>query len=657
MILWIGTLFGTLLAFISGILYFFRLKSFNAGRGKTVEIANTIREASFTYLQKQYIVICCISLILSLLIMKIFGFIPSLFFISGVIASTVAGFFNMYVSLVANIRTVEAAKHNLASAFKVSIFSGVTASIVLHSCGLFVILLCVYIGDKCNVLNTGLICLGAGASLVSVFARLGGGIFTKGADVGADMVGKVEVSLPEDDCRNPAVIADNVGDNVGDCAGMSADLMESYVVSICAALLVTNLHTPLIICLSGLFACIIPVIFMRFDDAWKAMNRYFFSSAILFVAFMAVAVRFFKFITIKECVCLTIGVIVVSIILRITEYYTSTEYSPVKSVAKASTFGHGTNVIYGLAIAHESVVAPIITVIIGILSCYLISGLDGITYGILGIIALSPAVLVLDIFGPVTDNAGGIAEMSGLPNSVRTITDHLDAIGNTTKALTKGFAISSAIFTAVIMLHLFHADLQKIKYISLLHNLGGPQIICGLLYGALVPCLFTGLSLKSVSEAASAVVQEVRGQLKENPGIIDGSVKPNYNNTVSLLTSFSIRSMVIPSLLPVIFPVSAFIAGFYLNRLQGAFLLLNMTLLGITIFGGILSIIMIMAGGLWDNAKKYIETGYYGGKGTEAHKAAVTGDTVGDPYKDTAGPSLNSVIKLSNLVGILIIYM
>jgi K(+)-stimulated pyrophosphate-energized sodium pump len=631
-------------------LYFYVIKQDNNDE-KGLSISNIIRSASMTYLKKQYSIIFGVAVAVGFLVYYIFGCTATICFGVGVSASSLAGFYNMNISTLANIRTVQAAKKSLQAAFKVSFLSGAAGSVFLNTLGCLVVF-GVIVTSNCYNLNLtkNLIGLSIGASLVSVFARLGGGIFTKGADVGADLVGKLEIGLNEDDYRNPAVIADNVGDNVGDCAGMSADLMESYIVSLSAATIIflkINSYFPLLICVLGLVSCFIPLIFMRYKKVWKEMLNYFNTSCLLFCGFSYL----FKN-SMSEWYCLLIGVAAVASILKVTEYYTSSDFSPIKKLAEVSKYGAGNNIIFGLALSYESVVLPCIIVISGILGCYMLCGLHGITLGVISIVALSPAILVLDLYGPITDNAGGIAEMSN-NSEIRPITDELDAIGNTTKAITKGYAIGSAIFAAVIMFYLFQEDLLAVHGISLVKNLSDPVVLCGIIMGAIVPYLFAGLSMKSVSIAAGKVVQEVRRQIQNNPGILDGSSQPDYHSTITFLTKISIQQMILPSLLPIVVPVAAFTLGYLIEG--NGFALLASCLLGVTIIGSLISISATVAGGAWDNTKKFIEMNE--GKSSKGYAAAVIGDTVGDPLKDTTGPSLNSVIKLANLVGMMMIYL
>jgi K(+)-stimulated pyrophosphate-energized sodium pump len=627
-------------------------------KDKQIVISNMIKEAAFVYLRKQYKVIWIVALCMSVLLFKIFGLISMLFFFLGVFSSTLSGFIAMFIAVNGNVRTVEGAQRSgLAGAFKSAIYAGAGASFFLNSMGILVVLPVFFVID----ISSSLICLIMGVSLVSIFARLGGGIFTKGADVGADMVGKTQMGLPEDDARNPATIADNVGDNVGDTAGMAADLFETYVVSTASCIMIAlektlhhGLYLPLSLCSVGLLSSMIPILFMKFKNVWGELGGYFHASVGLFIVGSFAILQFNLGIqTFQEFCCIMIGAFCVVGILKITEYYTSCDFKPVKNVAKASESGDGSNVIFGLAYGFESVLMPLILILISVLLCYRLCDVWGIALGVMGITALSPSILLLDIFGPVSDNAGGIAEMSKLNKDVRKITDELDAVGNTTKAITKGYAIGSAIFASLIMFYFFKFDLLKFRKIILNVDLFDPFVIIGLFIGCLLPYIFSGLSMKSVSRAASAVVEEVRSQIKKFPEILEGKRDPDYKKTVDFLTEFAIKEMILPGLIPIIALVIVFILGMYFGPVI-MFLLVGSILVGVTLSGSLMSIFMTIAGGLWDNTKKYIENEE---KGTPKHKAAVTGDTIGDPFKDTVGPSLNSFIKFTNVLAILLIHI
>ena len=536
-------------------------------------------------------------------------------------------------------------------------------------------------------ISNALVALGFGASLISIFARLGGGIFTKGADVGADLVGKVEAGIPEDDPRNPAVIADNVGDNVGDCAGMAADLFETYAVTIVATMVLASIFFsgnlnmliyPLAIAGSCLITSIIGTYFVRLGakkSIMGALYKGFIVSAVLSLAILypvtehvvgltkVYKVGAISFTGLKLYYCGVIGLVITGLLIWVTEYYTSTAYNPVKSIAKSSTTGHGTNVIQGLAISMEATAIPALIIVVGILSTYLIAGLYGIAIAVTTMLALTGMVVALDAYGPVTDNAGGIAQMSNLPASVRKVTDALDAVGNTTKAITKGYAIGSAGLGALVLFAAYTEDIKHfaktpgsaLKGIVVNFDLSNPYVVIGLLIGGLLPYLFASMGMQAVGRAGGAVVIEVRRQFKKWPGIMKNKQKPDYKNAVDILTKAAIKEMIIPSLLPVLSPIVLYVIIYYIAGTSSALSALGAMLLGVIVTGFFLAVSMTAGGGAWDNAKKYIEDGHHGGKGSDAHKAAVTGDTVGDPYKDTAGPAVNPMIKITNIVALLLL--
>jgi K(+)-stimulated pyrophosphate-energized sodium pump len=536
-------------------------------------------------------------------------------------------------------------------------------------------------------ISNALVALGFGASLISIFARLGGGIFTKGADVGADLVGKVEAGIPEDDPRNPAVIADNVGDNVGDCAGMAADLFETYAVTIVATMVLASIFFsgnlnmliyPLAIAGSCLITSIIGTYFVRLGakkSIMGALYKGFIVSAVLSLAILypvtehvvgltkVYKVGAISFTGLKLYYCGVIGLVITGLLIWVTEYYTSTAYNPVKSIAKSSTTGHGTNVIQGLAISMEATAIPALIIVVGILSTYLIAGLYGIAIAVTTMLALTGMVVALDAYGPVTDNAGGIAQMSNLPASVRKVTDALDAVGNTTKAITKGYAIGSAGLGALVLFAAYTEDIKHfaktpgsaLKGIVVNFDLSNPYVVIGLLIGGLLPYLFASMGMQAVGRAGGAVVIEVRRQFKKWPGIMKNKQKPDYRNAVDILTKAAIKEMIIPSLLPVLSPIVLYVIIYYIAGTSSALSALGAMLLGVIVTGFFLAVSMTAGGGAWDNAKKYIEDGHHGGKGSDAHKAAVTGDTVGDPYKDTAGPAVNPMIKITNIVALLLL--
>lgn len=640
-----------------GFIQYIRSETRKENDENILEIANIIREASYTYLWEQNKVILLIVAVLFGGFYYYFGRITSICFLIGACGSLWSGVVAMYVSLQGNVATVSKAKNGLGEAFKMSFFAGAGASIYLNVLGLICIAVCVFLEGK--LLSKSLLGFSIGANVVAIFARLGGGIFTKGADVGADMVGKIEQDLNEDSPKNPAVIADNVGDNVGDCAGMAADLFESYVVTIVSTITILYSHDKSIItlllhiCIMALISCILPVFFLNYKSKspWKEMSNYFYICSSLFLGSLF-AYQYYFAINPLITKCIAIGVGTVFLLLQITSYYTSSEYRPVNLVVEASKYGSGTNIISGLAMGYESVVAPLFVIIAAVLGSYYLNGIFGITLCSIGIAALSPAILTMDILGPISDNAGGISEMAKLSPKVREVTDELDSIGNTTKAVTKGYAICSAIFTILVMFFSYHNELLKALGNNFYFTIDNPLFFCGLLIGGIIPYAFSGMSMLSVGIAAEYVVSIVRKQVANEPRILLGTVKPNYNEVVKFLTRFSIKSMIIPALVPILITVASFIGVNKFIGLNSAFIVITSILLGTTLVGITMSISMITAGGLWDNAKKYVEKQNL--KHTDLHKSAVTGDTVGDPFKDTTGPSLNSVVKLVSLVCILL---
>ena len=712
-----------LLAVLYGVLQTGAILRKSPGNARMQEIAAAIQEGAQAYLRRQYTTIAVVGVVILLVIGLLLGVLPALGFLIGAVLSGVAGFAGMLISVRANVRTAQAASESLDKGLALAFGSGAITGMFVA--GFALLGVAGYYGVLTGLLHKdpasrdvidALVALGFGASLISIFARLGGGIFTKGADVGGDMVGKLEAGIPEDDPRNAATIADNVGDNVGDCAGMAADLFETYAVSVVATMVLaaiffrdlgpgvvsTMMLLPLAICAACIPTSIIGAFFVRLGKSRNIMGALYqglivtgvLSAAAIWFVIHALVPKALSVVvngvatktvlitpvasdlvtpTIVDAnrlfACGIIGLLVTAAIVVVTEYYTGTGYRPVRSVARASVSGHGTNVIQGLAVSLEATAAPALIIIVAIISSYLLANLFGVAIAVTTMLGVAGMIVALDAFGPVTDNAGGIAEMAGLPASVRVSTDALDAVGNTTKAVTKGYAIGSAGLGALVLFAAYTQDLHAFSDAALpgsffyglagrvTFDLSNPFVIVGLLFGGLLPFLFSGMSMTAVGRAAGAVVEEVRRQFRENPGIMTYETRPDYARAVDILTSAAIKEMVAPSLLPVLSPIVLFVAVLALpgGGKSNAFAALGAMLIGVIVTGLFVAVSMTSGGGAWDNAKKYIEEGNYGGKGSEAHKAAVTGDTVGDPYKDTSGPAVNPMIKITNIVALLLL--
>ena len=695
---------GGLLALAYGIWAIADVNSRDAGNARMQEIAAAIAEGAQAYLKRQYTTIAIVGVVLFVAILFLLGLQVAIGFLIGAVLSGAAGFIGMNVSVRANVRTAQASSQSLAAGLDVAFKAGAVTGMLVA--GLALLGVAVYywvltgpmgLAPSDRTVVDALVALGFGASLISIFARLGGGIFTKGADVGADLVGKVEAGIPEDDPRNPATIADNVGDNVGDCAGMAADLFETYAVTVVATMVLASIFFagqsvlasamlyPLAICATCIVTSIIGTFFVKLgadNSIMGALYKGLIATGVLSIGGLWVATNQLGWGVIGQAngmditgkslfICGLIGLVVTGLIVWITEYYTATGKRPVVSIAQASVTGHGTNVIQGLAISLESTALPALVIVGGIISTYQLAGLFGTAIAVTTMLGLAGMIVALDAFGPVTDNAGGIAEMAGLPKEVRHVTDALDAVGNTTKAVTKGYAIGSAGLGALVLFAAYTNDIaaftkagvpyfKDIGVVSF--DLANPYVVAGLIFGGLIPYLFGGIAMTAVGRAAGSVVEEVRRQFKEKPGIMAGTDKPDYARAVDMLTKAAIREMLVPSLLPVLAPLVAYFGVYWISGSKASgFAALGASLLGVIVNGLFVAISMTSGGGAWDNAKKSFEDGFIDKdgvkhlKGSDAHKASVTGDTVGDPYKDTAGPAVNPAIKITNIVALLLL--
>ncbi len=685
-----------IIAALYAVILIGRIKNLPAGNKTMQDIASAIQEGAMAYLSRQYRTVAIVAVVIAVVLLipgffgvSGFGIWTAVGFLIGGFASAAAGFIGMRISVTANVRTAEAAQSGLGKALRTAFQSGTVTGMFVIGLGILsvsIMSILVFMGIADD---SALVGLGFGGSLISVFARLGGGIFTKAADVGADLVGKVEAGIPEDDPRNPAVIADNVGDNVGDCAGMAADLFETYVVTTVAAMLIgtlafgdanlaVSLGFPVVIGAASIVASIIGTLFVKMSQNGTIMGALYkglwIAAIIAIIAFLPICMFMLDGVAVTNTsiapidvtylriwICAIIGVVLTAAMVYITDHYTSSTKKPVDSISKASETGHATNIIQGLAVGMESTGFPILVIVVATIASYFLGGIFGIAVAALSMLSMAGIVVAIDSFGPVTDNAGGIAEMSGLPEEVRENTDALDAVGNTTKAVTKGYAIASAALAAVVLFSDFTNSVSEETGAALTFDLSSPFVLIGLFIGGLLPYLFAARAMTSVGKAAGGVVEEVRRQFREIPGIMEGKGKPDYAKCVDLVTRAALREMVLPAMVPIITPIIIIVIGFILKAVgyDGAFVftttVLGGALVGTIVTGLFLAISMTNGGGAWDNAKKLIEEGNYGGKNSFAHQAAVTGDTVGDPYKDTAGPALNSMIKVFNIMALLLV--